>query len=240
MSPPPPTPFKPALLVVDLQEDFCPPSGALPVPNARDVIAPVNQLLSYPFALKLATKDWHPPSHVSFAANHAGSPPPFVSTTTIEHPLSAAHRYTTTLWPVHCVQHTRGSEFAAGFDCAKVDGTVHKGVDPRVEMYSAFCDPFRWTEAGAVSASGLEQRLKALAITDVYVVGLAMDYCVKATAEDAVAFGFRTWVVRDGTRAVGGEEGARKAEEEMVAKGIRVVSLGDESLGWVEALEASP
>jgi nicotinamidase-related amidase len=154
------------------------------------------------------------------------------------HPSSESHAYTSTLWPVHCIQNTSGSEFAAGFQSDKLDGTVHKGTDDRVEMYSAFCDPFHWTEAGAVSVSGLSKRLKDAQVTDVYIVGLAMDYCVKATAEDAVRFGFRTWVVRDGTRAVGGEEGARKAEEEMVAHGINVVSLDDESVRWVKYLEA--
>jgi nicotinamidase-related amidase len=137
---------------------------------------------------------------------------------------------------VHCVQHTSGSEFAAGFESEKLDGTVLKGTDERVEMYSAFCDPFQWTDAGAVSVSELPKRLEEDGVTDVYIVGLAMDYCVKATAEDAVRFGFRTWVVRDCTRAVGGEEGASRAEEEMLAKGVGVVSSEDEAVEWIKTL----
>ncbi|KAI5847540.1 Isochorismatase-like protein [Tricharina praecox] len=235
---PAPTPFKPALLIVDLQEDFCPPSGALPVPCGRDIIAPINTLLTLPFALKIATKDWHPASHISFATNHPSSPPPFVSTTTIVHPTNAAHSYTSTLWPVHCVQQSAGAEFAAGFDVDKVNTTVYKGMDERVEMYSAFCDPFQWVEGcNAVAVSELSGLLKEKGVTDVYVAGLAMDYCVLATARDAVKFGFRTWVVREGTRAVGGEEGARTAEKEMREAGVTVVAMDGGEVAWVRELK---
>ncbi|KAF8250066.1 Isochorismatase hydrolase [Wilcoxina mikolae CBS 423.85] len=235
---PPPTPFTPALLVVDLQRDFCPPSGTLPVPDARSTITPINTLLTLPFHLKLATKDWHPTNHISFASNHPSSPPPFTSSTTITHPSDPSRSYTSTLWPVHCVQYTPGAELVEGLDVEKLHDVVYKGTDPRVEMYSAFCDPFHWDggEGGGVSDSGLAGRLKERGVTDVYIAGLAMDYCVKATAEDAVRFGFRVWVVREGTRAVGGVEGARKAEAEMKEAGVKCVDLDLEEVGWVRSL----
>ncbi|KAF8537092.1 Isochorismatase-like protein [Trichophaea hybrida] len=232
---PPPTPFTPALLVVDLQRDFFrhPPCPRCPLHHHPHKHPPHAS-----FHLKLATKDWHPTNHISFASNHPSSPPPFTSSTTITHPLDPSRSYTSTLWPVHCVQNTPGSELAEGLDIARLDDMVCKGTDPRVEMYSAFCDPFHWGagEGGGVSDSGLAGRLKERGVTDVYVAGLAMDYCVKATAEDAVRFGFRVWVVREGTRAVGGVEGARKAEAEMEEVGVRCVDLGGEEVGWVRNL----
>ena len=218
------------------------------MPSARATIEPINALLGQPFAAKLATKDWHPADHVSFAANHPGSPEPFVSTVAISHPADPSRApYRSTLWPVHCVQHTPGAELVPGLDMSRVDAVVCKGTDARVEMYSAFCDPFHfgaadgggggdvWTGEG-VSDSGLAATLRAHAVTDVFVVGLAMDYCVKDTAIDAVRLGFRAWVVRQATRAVGGEDGARRAAEEMVRAGVRCVDLDGPEVGWVRAL----
>jgi len=131
------------------------------------------------------------------------------------------------------VQHTAGAELVDGVDVGAFDDVVCKGTDERVEMYSAFCDPFHWGGVG-VSDSGLAERLKDRGVTDVYVAGLAMDYCVKETAEDAVRFGFRVWVVREGTRAVGGVEGAKTAEEEMGKAGVRCVGLEGEEVAWVK------
>jgi len=101
-------------------------------------------------------------------------------------------------------------------------------------MYSAFCDPFHWVDGcDAVTVTELPALLKEKGITDVYVAGLAMDYCVLATAKDAVKFGFKTWVIREGTRAVGGEEGARSATAEMQKAGVGVVGMEDEEVEWV-------
>ena len=107
-------------------------------------------------------------------------------------------------------------------------------MDERVEMYSAFCDPFQWVEGcDAVAVSELSAVLKEKGVTDVFVGGLAMDYCVLATAKDAVRFGFRTWVVREGTRAVGGEEGEERAVKEMESAGVSVVGMDGVEVGWV-------
>lgn len=195
--------------------------------------------------LKLATKDWHPRDHVSFASNHP--PPhnrPFVSTTTIVHPSAPSRSFTTQLWPPHCIQGSRGAGLVSGLDVARLDHIVEKGQDPRVEMYSAFTDPFHegelpWhPESTSVCTSELPRLLKKAGVTDVFVVGLATDFCVKHTAEDAVKFGYRVWMVTEATRAVGGEKGQRKAEEEMTARGVKMVALEGEEVGWVRDLAA--
>ncbi|KAG4443644.1 hypothetical protein IFR05_000921, partial [Cadophora sp. M221] len=136
----PATSFKPALIIVDLQEDFCPPNGSLEVPNGRSIIPTINTLLTLPFALKIATKDWHPTDHISFASNHAPKKP-FIDTVTVINPSNASETYETRLWPDHCIQHTPGAELVPELDIEKVDRVVEKGTRREVEMYSAFYDP---------------------------------------------------------------------------------------------------
>ncbi|KAL6859795.1 NAD(+) salvage pathway protein [Amphichorda felina] len=211
--------FKPALIV----------NGSLAVPDARAITAPVNHLLSLPFALKLATRDWHPPNHISFAPNHLSSQP-FTSTTTVPHPSDPSRApYTTTLWPVHCVADSPGAQLVPDLHASLLDAVVDKGRDPRVEMYSAFYDPFR------VEDSGLARTLRDAAVTHVYVVGLAADYCVKATAEDAVQEGFETYIVEEGTRPVVVDRWP-ECREQIVAKGVRMVSVEGEEVKRVERL----
>ncbi|KAL2271344.1 hypothetical protein VTJ83DRAFT_715 [Remersonia thermophila] len=239
--------FRPALLVIDMQEDFCPPSGALAVASGRDIIPLINRLLALPtIPLKIATKDWHPPNHVSFAANHPlddGLPPsssssspssssdanphpkptkrPFLDTTVIANPRNPSERYTTRLWPVHCVQHTPGASLVPELDVSRVQHVIEKGTSPDVEMYSAFCPPLRDPK---VSDSGLAALLRENGTTHVYVVGLAGDYCVRSTAEDAVREGFVAYVVEEATKAV--DPGLwEDVKKEMEEKGVRVVSV---------------
>ncbi|KAH9948426.1 Isochorismatase hydrolase [Amylocystis lapponica] len=226
-----PSPFRPALLVIDVQEDFCPPNGALAVPDARAIIPVVNALLALPFAFTAATLDSHPPTHVSFAANHAGAAP-FASTATLANPANPAETYATRLWPVHCVAGTPGHALARGLDAARVARVVCKGADPRVEMYSAFRAPLRAPPL-ASAVSGLAAALRAHAVTDVYVVGLAGDYCVRASALDSAEEGWRTYVVEEAVRSVGGEEGWKGVRAELGEKGVRVVSVDGPELGWV-------
>jgi nicotinamidase-related amidase len=185
------------------------------------VAEPINKLLSLPFVLKVATKDWHPGDHVSFAANHAGKQP-YVDSVTIVNPYNAAECYSSRLWPVHCVQGTAGAELLPELDAAKLDRVVLKGTDARVEMYSPFHDPFT---SPRVSDSGLAALLHEHAVTDVYVVGLAGDYCVKCCAEDAAREGFRTYLIEECTRAVdpGSWPLCKKAIEE--GSGAKVVSM---------------
>ncbi|KAH6610052.1 pyrazinamidase nicotinamidase [Trichoderma cornu-damae] len=214
--------FRPAIIVVDFQEDFCPPNGSLAVPKGRDIAPTVNSLLSLPFVVRIATRDKHPPNHVSFAENHPGAVP-FESRHTIAHPTDPAKSDTTLLWPTHCVLGTPGAELVPELDVSRIDAVVDKGMDPTVEMYSAFYDPFR------LSVSSLGDTLERKGVTDVFVVGLAADFCVKATAESAAAEGYRTYIVEEGTRAVMPETWESEGKREIQGKGIRIVSVeGDE------------
>ncbi|KAK1225829.1 NAD(+) salvage pathway protein [Marasmius sp. AFHP31] len=232
--------FRPALIVVDFQEDFCPPSGSLAVQDGRSIAPVVNDLLNLPFTLKVATKDFHPPNHVSFAANH--DPPdnvPFVSFATIHNPHNDSETDVSRLWPVHCVQGTPGSELIPEFNVSKVDKVIEKGTDARIEMYSAFEAPFRHPIVKEAS-SGLAQLLKEKEITDVYVVGLAMDYCVKFTAIDAKKDGYSTFVVKEGTKAVDPTEaGWGAAEKELAEQGVPLISVEGEELARVKATRGS-
>ncbi|KAF2124351.1 Isochorismatase hydrolase [Dothidotthia symphoricarpi CBS 119687] len=192
--------YKPALVVVDVQEDFCPPNGTLAVEGGRDIVPAINALLSLPFAVKIATKDFHPQDHISFASNHsAPDNKPFESVCTIANPLNPGETQETRLWPDHCVQGTKGSDLLPELDLSRVDRVVEKGQDKRVEMYSAFADPFT---SPCVVKSDLAKSLHDAGVTDVFVVGLAADYCVKHTALDAQKEGFKTWVIGEATKAV--------------------------------------
>ncbi|KAL2154642.1 hypothetical protein VTH82DRAFT_3318 [Thermothelomyces myriococcoides] len=219
--------FRPALLVVDMQEDFCPPNGALAVHEGRDIVPLINELLALPsttFPLKIATKDWHPLDHISFAANHdgdgeGGKKRAFLDTTVVTNPHNPSEWYETRLWPVHCVQSTPGAELVPELDTSQLTHTIEKGTDPRVEMYSAFYDPLNNPR---VSDSGLASLLHAHSITHVYVVGLAADYCVRCTAEDAAREGFASYIIEEGTRAVdpAAWEGCKRKLEEA---GVKIV-----------------
>ncbi|KAK4167233.1 Pyrazinamidase/nicotinamidase [Cladorrhinum sp. PSN259] len=220
--------FRPALLVIDMQEDFCPPSGALAVPQGRDIIPLINSLLSLPaFHLRIATKDWHPPSHISFAPNHGPSAVAFQDTTTVVNPNNPSEKYETRLWPIHCLQDSPGAALVSGLVTTKFNHVIHKGLDPRVEMYSAFYSPLREPK---VSDSGLSQMLHSEGITDVYVVGLAADYCVRCTAEDARSEGFETYIIEEGTRAVDPAAWEGWARKEVESRGVRVVSVEGEEV----------
>ncbi|GJE84235.1 isochorismatase hydrolase [Phanerochaete sordida] len=216
---------KTALIVVDMQEDFCPPArdGALAVPDGRAVLPALHALLAQPFTLKIATKDWHPADHVSFAANHAGAAP-FASTTVIANPLNAAETYATRLWPVHCVQGSRGAALVRELAAARWDAVVEKGTDARVEMYSAFRSPLRAPPLPS-AVSGLERVLRDAEIAAVVVGGLAGDYCVLSTALDARELAWETFVVEEATRCVGGDAGWADAKKQLEDAGVKVVGL---------------
>ncbi|KAI0776228.1 Isochorismatase hydrolase [Trametes elegans] len=232
---PPPEPFRPALLVIDVQEDFCPPDGALAVPGGRDILPVIDALLELPFVLKIATQDYHPPEHVSFASNHPGAAP-FRSTCTIANPSNPAETYETRLWPAHCVAGTPGAALVPALATGRLDGVVRKGTDARVEMYSAFRPPLRAPPLAGAD-SGLAARLEAARVTDVFVVGLAGDYCVRCSALDARELGWRTYVVEEGVRSVGGEEAWKEVVKEFAEQGVKTVHVDGEEVGWVRALK---
>jgi nicotinamidase-related amidase len=192
------------------------------VAGGRDIAPTVNKLLSLPaFVLRVATQDWHPTTHVSFASNHAGRQP-FTDHVTIVNPANPAETYESRLWPVHCVQGTPGAELVPELDQTRIDSFLRKGQDERVEMYSPFYDPF---EAPRGCDSGLAQQLCDAHVTHVYVVGLAADYCVLNCAVDAAREGFKTFIVEEATRAVD-PAGWPKTRLGLDEKGVTVVGMG--------------
>lgn len=196
------------LILVDLQNDFL-PGGALAVPRGDETVAVANAVMAC-FARVVATQDWHPPEHGSFAANHQGRAPGEM----IE--LGGVAQV---LWPVHCVQDTPGSAFAPGLAVERIERVFVKGTDPGVDSYSGFFDNDRR------SATGLGDDLRAHGETEVAVLGLATDYCVKATALDARRLGLRVQLIVDGCRAVDLQPGdGERAIAEMRAAGIEIVT----------------
>jgi len=144
----------------------------------------------------------------------------------IHNPLNAAETQETRLWPVHCVQHSEGAELVAELEVARVTDIVEKGTDARVEMYSAFADPFT---SPCVTKSNLADLLREKKVTHCYVVGLAYDYCVKFTAVDAQKEGFTTYVVREATKPV--DESAVPATElELERAGVRVIGMDSDEV----------
>ncbi len=200
-----------ALIIVDLQHDFL-PGGALPVPNGDEVISLANKLQRR-FDLIVATQDWHPPDHGSFAANHPGKKPgDRIMLDGIEQ----------ILWPVHCVQNTRGAEFAPTFDTSRIARIFHKGIDPRIDSYSTFFDNAHRR------ATGLADYLKKRSIKDIYLMGLALDYCVKYSVLDARQLGLNTHIIVDGCRAIELEPGdIDRALVEMKRAGATILKSSD-------------
>jgi nicotinamidase/pyrazinamidase len=188
-----------ALVLVDLQNDFL-PGGALAVPHGDEVIPLANELQQR-FELVLATKDWHPRDHGSFAANHPGKKPgDRIMLDGIEQ----------ILWPVHCVQNTHGAEFASSFDTSRIAHVFHKGTERNIDSYSTFFDNAHRRH------TGLAHYLEKRGIKDVYLMGLALDYCVKYSTLDARHLGFNTYVIVDGCRGIDLEPGdVTRALDEM-------------------------
>jgi nicotinamidase/pyrazinamidase len=196
-----------ALIIVDVQNDFC-PGGALAVRDGDQVVPVINRLQQR-FDLVVATQDWHPANHGSFAANHPGRQPGEL----IE--LAGLPQI---LWPVHCVQGTPGAELHPALDRSRIAEVICKGTDPDIDSYSGFFDN------GRRAATGLEKYLRDRHVNVVYICGLATDYCVKATALDALSLGFKTHFIEDASRGVELRPGdIRRAIEEMRAKGVIVI-----------------
>jgi nicotinamidase/pyrazinamidase len=196
-----------ALVIVDLQNDFV-PGGALAVPQGDTVISVINDLMPR-FRHIVATKDWHPADHGSFASQHPGHE----VGETIK--LNGLDQY---LWPDHCIQDTPGAAFVEGLDVKQIEQVVTKGEDPGIDSYSGFFDN------GHQSKTGLDAWLKARSVTDIYLVGLAQDVCVKATGIDGARLGYNTHVIKEATRPVDVQPGdGERALEEMRNAGVRVV-----------------
>lgn len=200
-----------ALILVDIQNDFM-PAGALPAADGFEVIAVANGLTPN-FDLVVATQDWHPPNHGSFASNQAGHDPGDVID------LDGLEQV---LWPDHCVQGTAGAAFVETLEMNSVDAIVRKGTDPCIDSYSGFFDN------GHRKSTGLTGYLRERDVEEVFIVGVATDYCVKWTALDAVKAGFDTFVVRDGCRGVGLQpEDIENAFTEMTEAGVELIHSSD-------------
>ncbi|MFW6181806.1 MAG: bifunctional nicotinamidase/pyrazinamidase [Spirochaetota bacterium] len=193
-----------SLLVVDVQNDFC-PGGGLEVPGG-DLIVPVINRVAGRFPNVAATQDWHPPGHISFATTHGTEPFQTIQVDGLEQ----------FLWPDHCVAGSRGAAFHPDLDTRPFNLVLRKGIRAGLDSYSAFFENDRTT------STGLEHYLKGLGIRSVYVCGLALDVCVYYTAMDAVSLGFDTHLVRDASRGVDQPEGnLERALERMEQAGVR-------------------
>ncbi|MCI4446254.1 MAG: bifunctional nicotinamidase/pyrazinamidase [Candidatus Aminicenantes bacterium] len=195
-----------ALIIVDLQIDFL-PGGSLPVPAGDQIIPLINQL-EEKFPLVVATQDWHPMNHLSFASNHAEKKP---------FEVVKLGDLDQVLWPNHCIQGEKGAMFAPGFDDRRVEAIFRKGTDPEIDSYSGFFDN------GRKKSTGLGDYLKGRGVRQVYVCGLAAEFCVLYTALDAIELGFETYYLEDATRALS-QEGFKEAKEQLLRRGGKLIT----------------
>lgn len=196
-------PASEALIVIDIQNDFC-PGGALAVADGDAIIPQVNALMRE-FPVRVLTQDWHPADHASFAANHAGAAP--FSLTQMSYGPQV-------LWPVHCVQGTDGAAFHRGLATDPADLIIRKGFRAAIDSYSAFFENDRTTP------TGLEGYLKSRGVTDLTLVGLATDFCVAYSALDAARLGFGVTVIESACRAIDLEGSLAAARKQMADAGV--------------------
>lgn len=198
-----------ALILVDIQNDFV-PGGALPVPEGDQIIPVVNQLLPA-FDLVVATQDWHPQNHGSFASNHPGKK---------IYDVIELNGLEQILWPDHCVQGTAGADFVPGLNMNPVEAIFRKGTDPGIDSYSGFFDN------GRKKSTGLADYLKGRGIEEVFVVGLAGEFCVNYTILDAAELGFKTYLIKDATRPLDWQN-FEQAMGNMRKHGVQIVESKD-------------
>ena len=195
------------LLVVDIQNDFC-PGGSLAVPRGDEVVSLINTLATR-FAHVVLTQDWHPSGHLSFASSHAGKQP--FQTIDVAHGKQI-------LWPDHCVQGTPGAAFHAGLNIAHAELVLRKGYHREVDSYSAFYENDHKTR------TGLAGYLRERGFTRVFLAGLAFDFCVRYSAEDARREGLDTVVFEDACRSIDVEGSAAATRKQFESLGIRCIS----------------
>ena len=192
-----------ALIVIDVQNDFC-PGGALAVPEGDQVVPGINALMDKAEAVIL-TQDWHPAGHSSFASSHPGKSPYDV----IDMPYGAQ-----VLWPDHCIQGSTGAAFHKDLDADRADLIIRKGYNPAIDSYSAFFENDHETP------TGLDGYLRTRGITDLTLVGLATDFCVNYSAVDAAKLGFRVTVRQDLCRAIDLDGSLAAAVDGMTQSGV--------------------
>lgn len=199
-----------ALIVVDIQNDFL-PGGALAVPRGDETVAIANRLMPL-FPTVVLTADWHPADHSSFASQHAGKSPYDVV------PMPYGNQV---LWPEHCVAGTSGADFAAGLETVRAHAVIRKGTDKNCDSYSGFLAADRKTP------TGLAGYLKSRGVTTVFVCGLATDFCVAWTAQDAAAAGFKTYLIEDASRAIDAGGSLAAAMAGLKTAGVGVIEKKD-------------
>ncbi len=194
-----------ALIIVDIQNDFL-PGGALEVPEGDQIIPLVNKLQKK-FQLVVATQDWHPDGHGSFASAHQGKKPFEITT------LGGLEQI---LWPDHCVQETKGATFAENLSMNAVEAIFRKGLDPAIDSYSGFFDN------GKKKTTGLADYLRGKGVDKAFICGLAGDVCVAFTTLDAIGEGFETFLLEDATRPID-QKGFEEMKAEIKKKGGKVI-----------------
>ncbi|HET6184501.1 MAG TPA: bifunctional nicotinamidase/pyrazinamidase [Acetobacteraceae bacterium] len=197
--------------VVDVQPTFM-PGGELPVAEGDAVIAPINRLLGDVFAHGFATQDWHPPRHASFASAHPGKAP----FETIAMPYGPQ-----TLWPDHALQGSANAALHPALDQRRIEAVIRKGFHPAIDSYSSFFENDRRT------ATGLDGWLRQRGFRRVFLAGLATDFCVAWSAEDAVRLGYAVVVIEDACRGIDVAGSMRAARERLAACGVQFVRTGD-------------
>lgn len=195
-----------ALIIVDIQNDFV-PGGALAVPGGDEIIPIVNELQKS-FSLIVATQDWHPALHKSFASSHPGNK--------VFDKISL-HGLDQVLWPDHCVQGTAGAELHRDLNLERVEAIFRKGMDPDIDSYSGFYDN------GYRKSTGLAGYLRERKVRKIYVAGLASDYCVFYTAKDALKENFETFIIQDASRAIN-PDAFEKAKDEILSLGGQIIN----------------
>ncbi len=197
-----------ALIIVDVQNDFC-PGGRLPVEEGNKIIPIINSF-SDGFFKVVATQDWHPSNHISFAKNHPGKKE--FDTIELENNIQM-------LWPEHCVQGSAGADFHPELDLRPVDLIIRKGTNPNLDSYSAFFENDHKT------ATGLGYYLKGFGIKKVFLCGLATDVCVFYSAMDSAYLGFETYLIEDASKGVDVPKGNLKNSiDKMIQSGIKIVN----------------
>ncbi|PKD21455.1 isochorismatase [Salegentibacter salinarum] len=194
------------LIIIDPQNDFM-PGGSLAVPNGDEIIPAINKLQEK-FDLVIASQDWHPNGHASFASSHKGKK---------EFETIDLNGIEQVMWPQHCVENTAGAEFHSDLKTSKIEAIFRKGTNPEIDSYSAFYDNQH------LKSTGLSGYLKEKKAEDLYFCGLAAEICVHFTAKDAIKEGFKATIIEDATRALN-KEAFKKAKDELKEMGGKIIT----------------
>lgn len=196
-----------ALIIIDMQYDFL-PGGSLAIPKGDEIIDTINDVQKY-FNLVVATQDWHPKNHGSFASNHNKK-----TFTELKLPTGINQ----TLWPDHCVQNTVGAELHKNLNLNKVNAIFRKGTNPSIDSYSCFFDNVREKD------TGLNGYLKSLYVTDLYFTGVATDYCVYYSIIDALELNYACTLIEDATKPIDDYIYQNDIKPKLLAKGCKFIS----------------